>query len=110
MSRVIHLSDNAVRELGRRLAGGPGGAAVRVGLRPGGCAGAKYVVEIVAERGEDECVFEQDGLPVLCAASDLPHLDGLRVDYVEAIVGGGFQFDNPNAVTRCACGQSFAAD
>ena len=80
---------------------------MRVGVQSGGCAGTKYVIEFTGVQGEDDQVFEQDGLRVLCDTAALPSLDGLRVDYVEAIVGGGFQYDNPNAANNCACGQSF---
>ena len=108
---MITLTDNAIREFVRQLAAGnKSDHAVRFALRPGGCAGTKYLVEFAAEQGEDDHVFEQGGLRVLCDAASLPILDGLQVDYVEALVGGGFQFVNPNAATRCACGESFAVE
>ncbi|MEE4376775.1 MAG: iron-sulfur cluster assembly accessory protein, partial [Candidatus Competibacteraceae bacterium] len=36
-------------------------------------------------------------------------LEGVKVDFVETIEGSGFQFQNPNAASTCACGQSFSA-
>ncbi len=85
-----------------------GGHAVRISLVPGGCAGLKYVLEDVAGPGDGEPVFTQDGLVVTCAAGDLPRLDGLQVDYIDAMVGGGYRFENPNAGRSCGCGASFA--
>lgn len=85
-----------------------GGHAVRVALTPGGCAGLKYVLTPAAAPGEGEHAFAQAGLVVVCAAADLPRLDGLRVDYVDAMVGGGYRFENPNAGRSCGCGASFA--
>ncbi|MCB1184390.1 iron-sulfur cluster assembly accessory protein [bacterium] len=104
---MIHLTANAIEEIKRRLASRPASGAVRIGVQPGGCAGTKYLVEIVDGLGEDDHVCEQDGVRILCAAADLERISGLTVDWVEAIVGGGFHYDNPNATTRCACGQSF---
>ena len=83
------------------------GCLVRVSVAPGGCAGLKYVLEAVGQTGPDDHVFPQDGLTVLCAPADLPRLGGLRVDYVDAMVGGGYRFENPNAGRSCGCGASF---
>lgn len=105
---VITLSENALQEFARRLADeNKSGHAIRFGLRSGGCAGTKYLVEFTTEEQDDDHVFEQGGLRILCDPVSLASLQGLRVDYVEALMGGGFQYDNPNASTRCACGDSF---
>ena len=37
----------------------------------------------------------------------LTAIEGLRVDFVDAFVGGGFRYDNPGAVRSCSCGVSF---
>ncbi len=36
----------------------------------------------------------------------VPH-SGMRLDWSSALIGGGFQFQNPNAVDSCGCGKSF---
>jgi iron-sulfur cluster assembly protein len=46
-------------------------------------------------------------MTVLCASTEMPRLDGLTVDYVDAMVGGGYRFENPNAGRSCGCGASF---
>jgi iron-sulfur cluster assembly protein len=81
--------------------------AVRVSVAPGGCAGSKYVLEAAGETGAEDLVFPQDGLAVLCAPADLPRLNGLTIDYVDAMVGGGYRFENPNVGHSCGCGASF---
>ena len=80
---------------------------IRVSVAPGGCAGLKYVLEpaVAPEPGDHR--FGHDGLGVLCAPVDLPRLTGLVVDYVDAMVGGGYRFENPNAGRSCGCGESF---
>jgi iron-sulfur cluster assembly protein len=37
------------------------------------------------------------------------YLRGVVIDYVTAMVGGGFKFSNPNASKSCGCGTSFSA-
>jgi len=32
---------------------------------------------------------------------------GMNLDYSDALIGGGFQFQNPNATDSCGCGKSF---
>ena len=34
-------------------------------------------------------------------------LYGLRLDYSDALIGGGFSLQNPNAESTCGCGTSF---
>ena len=53
-------------------------------------------------------VMEFDGLKVFVDQTSLMYLDGTRVDYVEALEGAGFKFDNPNVKTTCGCGSSFS--
>ena len=88
---------------------GPAAPAVRVSVVPGGCAGLKYVLEAAAGPGPTDQVFVQPGLTMLCAPADLPRLAGLKVDYVDAMVGGGYRFENPSAGHSCGCGASFDA-
>jgi iron-sulfur cluster assembly 1 len=33
---------------------------------------------------------------------------GMELDYSDALIGGGFLFQNPNATKTCGCGKSFA--
>jgi iron-sulfur cluster assembly accessory protein len=35
------------------------------------------------------------------------YLDGAEVDYVEALEGSGFKFNNPHVKSTCGCGSSF---
>lgn len=104
---MITLSDNAIAEIRRRLAASGGPAGVRLAVKPGGCAGTRYVVEVGAVAREGDLVAEQQGLTVACDREAAPMLDGLAVDWVEALMGGGWRFANPNAGSTCGCGESF---
>lgn len=85
----------------------PGTPVVRLGVAAGGCAGLKYVLEPAAEPLAGDVVTPHEGLLVACAAGDAGRLAGMVVDHVDALVGGGYRFDNPNASRSCGCGQSF---
>ena len=52
-------------------------------------------------------VIEAHGVQVLVDEQSAPYLDGSEVDYVESVMGEGFQVNNPNATETCGCGHSF---
>jgi len=104
---VITLSDNAIAEIRRRLSSAPVPAIVRLATRPGGCAGTKYVVEVGQEARPGDVLVESDGVTVACDRAAVPVLRGLALDWVDALMGGGWRFANPNAGNTCGCGESF---
>jgi iron-sulfur cluster assembly protein len=107
---MVTLSENAAQEIKRLLtAAGDDGATVRLGLESGGCAGTKYVITPGAAEQPHDDKSNQFGLTVLCDPISLTSLTGLKVDFVDALMGGGFKFDNPQAAGSCGCGASFRA-
>ena len=83
---------------------------LRIGVKGGGCSGLTYVlaIEDVTPKQYDT-VFEQEGVKVVVDAKSHLYLDGTTLDYKNALVGGGFEFRNPNAQKSCGCGHSFSA-
>ena len=83
---------------------------LRLGVKGGGCSGLSYVLvlEDAAPKPYDT-VFEQEGIKVLVDAKSQLYLDGTTVDYKNGLMGGGFEFLNPNAKKSCGCGTSFTA-
>ena len=83
---------------------------LRVGVQGGGCSGMSYVLAIEdATPKQYDTVFEQEGVAVVVDAKSHLYLDGTTLDYKNALVGGGFEFRNPNAQKSCGCGHSFSA-
>jgi iron-sulfur cluster assembly protein len=82
---------------------------MRVGVKGGGCSGLSYVMDMAEEPGPQDKVFEFEGLKVFCDPKSYLFLNGLTLDYSNALMGGGFKFNNPNATKTCGCGTSFSA-
>lgn len=84
---------------------------LRVGVRQGGCSGLSYMMDFTDPNTvtEHDEVFNYDGFQVICDRKSLLYLYGLVLDYSDAMIGGGFQFTNPNATQTCGCGKSFSA-
>jgi iron-sulfur cluster assembly protein len=82
---------------------------LRVGVRQGGCSGMSYMMDFEEPekiQASDE-VFDYDGFQIVCDPKSLLYLYGLVLDYSNAMIGGGFEFTNPNAAQTCGCGKSF---
>jgi iron-sulfur cluster assembly protein len=84
---------------------------LRVGVRQGGCSGMSYMMDFTDSsqiRPDDE-VYDYDGFQVVCDKKSLLYIYGMVLDFSTALIGGGFQFTNPNATQTCGCGNSFSA-
>ncbi len=84
---------------------------LRVGVRQGGCSGMSYMMDFanLDSITEHDEVYDYEGFQVVCDRKSLLYLYGLVLDYSDALIGGGFQFTNPNANQTCGCGKSFGA-
>jgi len=81
--------------------------ALRVYVTPGGCSGFSYGMTFAEGAEEGDVIAEQEGVRVVIDPMSAMYLKGSEIDYVDALMGGGFALRNPNAVSSCGCGQSF---
>ncbi|MDM9581214.1 MULTISPECIES: iron-sulfur cluster assembly accessory protein [unclassified Nostoc] len=104
---MIHLSQAAVSEIGRIKPKQPN-LLFRLAVKPGGCSGFFYDMSFDEAIKVDDQVFDLDEIQLVIDATSLNYLNGLRVDYSEDLMGGGFRFHNPLAIATCGCGNSFS--
>lgn len=83
------------------------GLALRVYVTPGGCSGFSYGMTFAEEFDAEDAVIENDGVRVVVDPMSAMYIKGSEIDFVDALMGGGFALRNPNAVSSCGCGQSF---
>ncbi len=88
---------------------------LRVGVRSGGCSGMSYTMDFVesSQANESDEIYEytpSEGLSfkVVCDPKSLLYIYGMQLDFSTELIGGGFNFTNPNATQTCGCGSSFA--
>ena len=84
-----------------------GGLALRVYVTPGGCSGFSYGMTFAEGADEGDELVDHEGVQVIVDPMSAMYLRGSEIDYVDALMGGGFALRNPNAVSSCGCGQSF---
>jgi iron-sulfur cluster assembly accessory protein len=97
---VAHLKDALMRKTDAQ--------AVRLGVKTSGCSGYAYVVDYAHEPTEQDIQVEFDGLPVVVDPISEPLLAGTVVDLKVEGVNRTLRFENPNVVSECGCGESFA--
>lgn len=107
--RGIQVSESALRQVKFLRDKQDKELCLRVGVRQGGCSGMSYLMDFedTSKITEQDEVFEYDGFKIVCDRKSLLYLYGLMLDYSDAMIGGGFQFTNPNAAQTCGCGKSF---
>jgi len=82
--------------------------ALLVGVLSGGCSGYMYDLQIV-EATETPCQeLSINGFRILVPTASSHLLNGVEIDYVDRLMGGGFKITNPNASSSCGCGESFS--
>jgi iron-sulfur cluster assembly protein len=107
---TLKVTPNAVKEAKRLMAvQGTQGLVVRIGVQGGGCSGLSYNLNFDTKTSEYDEVIEVDGVKLVVDAKSAIFLKGTTLDYVTALMGGGFKFINPNATGTCGCGESFSA-
>jgi iron-sulfur cluster assembly protein len=82
-------------------------AALRVGVKGGGCSGFSYVIEFADSKRSKDIVYVFDGLEVVVDPKSLLLLAGSTLDYEVKLMQRGFKFINPHEQSGCGCGESF---
>ena len=105
----ILVTETAVREIKKILERqNVPGTFLRVGVKGGGCSGLSYLMNLDAQMGELDRVFEFDSVKVVVDVKSLLYLNGLTLDYTGDLLNGAFRFNNPQAKRSCGCGSSFS--
>ncbi len=105
---VVALTEEAARRLHQIMAEkNLEGHFLRVFVAGGGCAGLQYGMGFEAQPEEEDHQIESHGIRILVDPISAMYLWGSTIDYVDALMGGGFQIHNPNALATCGCGHSF---
>jgi len=112
--RTLAVSTQAVDAIRRQVAKrGTPDAAIRVGVRGGGCSGFSYVIEYddkPPRTGDIVLEFAEEGkatVRVYCDKKSILYLAGSVLDWEKTLMYTGFKFKNPQEASPCGCGHSF---
>ena len=111
----ILITNDAIEQISNLLKGQSDKKALRVGVRSGGCSGMSYTMDFIDinEINPDDKVYDyslkaDQSFQVVCDPKSLLYIYGMQLDFSKELIGGGFNFVNPNASQTCGCGSSFA--
>ena len=105
--KVMTLSDAAAERIRALMAKADDpDAALRIGVKKGGCAGMEYTVDWVDQPEKFDEVIEDKGARVVIDAKAVMFLLGTEMDYKVEKLKSGFTFNNPNQTSACGCGES----
>ena len=105
----IIFTDNAANKVAELIAeeGNPD-LKLRVFVQGGGCAGFQYGFTFEESAADDDATMMKNGVSLLIDPICYQYLVGAEIDYKEDLRGAQFVIRNPNAITTCGCGSSFA--
>src|SRR5690606_17388619 len=94
--RTVQISASAARRIAElRRKEGQDGLMLRVTVSGGGCSGFRYEFGFHTVKGEDDTVFERDGVQVVVDSVSLDFLDRAEIDFKEDLMGSYFAINNP---------------
>ncbi len=111
----ILITNDAIEQISFLLKSQTDKKALRVGVRSGGCSGMSYTMDFIGgnEINSDDKIYDyslssKQTFKVVCDPKSLLYIYGMQLDFSKDLIGGGFNFVNPNASQTCGCGSSFA--
>ena len=111
----ILITNDAIEQISALLKNQVNKKALRVGVRSGGCSGMSYTMDFIGseeinseDKIYDYSLGETEFFQVVCDPKSLLYIYGMQLDFSKELIGGGFNFTNPNASQTCGCGSSFA--
>ena len=111
----ILITNDAVEQIANLLKSQKDKKALRVGVRSGGCSGMSYTMDFIDSNdiNSDDKIYDyslsnHQSFQVVCDPKSLLYIYGMQLDFSRELIGGGFNFVNPNASQTCGCGSSFA--
>ena len=106
LNTVIELTPLAAEKLSGLLAVNPDQRVLRVYVSGKSCCGTQYALALDEAAAADDAVVQRSGIDVVVDPESLPYVQGATVDFVDALMGGGFTVRNPSQDGGgCACGK-----
>jgi iron-sulfur cluster assembly accessory protein len=108
---MIDITQAAAKEIKRlQLSRQQLDSSFRLSVKQGGCSGSMYTLDLESTIRPEDVRGESNGISFAIDPQSYPLVIGLKLDYAEDLMGGGFRFHNPNASSSCGCGHSFAIE
>jgi iron-sulfur cluster assembly protein len=107
--KQIHVTPRAIQKIREAFTREKVSGGLRLGVLGGGCSGLSYQFKFAPEPRPKDHVFEFEDVKVFVDPKSMLFLDGMTLDWKDALIQSGFVFQNPHATKSCGCGSSFSS-
>ena len=105
---LIRITKSADEKLINLIEREQSGTMLRIKIVGGGCNGLSYKMNFTDDTKQGDILVQAMSSQLLIDPKTALYIKGTFLDYSHNLVGGGFQFNNPNAKASCSCGESFS--
>lgn len=106
----VSMTEAAITQARAQLAR-EGALGLRLSVKPSGCSGFMYVLDLVHEEQATDRRYTFGGdVNIYVDATALAVINGTEIDYVKEGLNAFFKFRNPNVTGECGCGESFTVN
>jgi iron-sulfur cluster assembly protein len=105
---LISITESADKKLISLIDREQSGSMLRIKIVGGGCNGLSYKMNFTDDTKQGDILVQTMSSQLLIDPKTALFIKGTLLDYSHNLVGGGFQFNNPNAKASCSCGESFS--
>ena len=105
---LIRITKSADEKLINLIQREQSGSMLRIKIVGGGCNGLSYKMQFTDDTKQGDILVKTMSNHLLIDPKTALYIKGTSLDYSHNLVGGGFQFNNPNAKASCSCGESFS--
>ncbi|KDE40587.1 Iron binding protein SufA for iron-sulfur cluster assembly [Nitrincola lacisaponensis] len=109
-TQAVTLLPDALVHFRKQLQAKPEATAIRLSVKPSGCSGFMYVMDLVESPQDEDLQLQVEDVRLLIDKGSLPILSGTEIDYVREGINRQVKFINPNATSECGCGESFTVN
>jgi len=102
---VIELTDAAISQATKK-AEADGKKYIRVGVKPSGCVGYKYLFDWTDTIRDDDTIISFWKFKIIIDSASWPYLRYAKIDFVRDGLNEQFKIINPLEETQCGCGAS----
>ncbi|KAL0482009.1 iron-sulfur cluster assembly 1, mitochondrial [Acrasis kona] len=103
----ISITEAAAQQINRLMSKNKESVGIKLGVKRKGCNGLSYTMDYSSEKPKFFEEVDEKGVKVFIDPKALMYVVGTTMDYIENEISSEFTFNNPNAKSKCGCGESF---
>ncbi len=105
---MISITPTAAAEI-QRLKNARPDTHLHLTLGTGSCEQFYYILNLVEQWPAEVVVYAVESFTIGIDQRFSKFLEIIQIDFAQDLMGGGFRFNNPQALKVCGCGNAFTA-